>query len=850
MKKLSIILLVFVVLCTLILGCNNKIKIEFETNGGSDIQTVVINKINDFKLPDSPQKEGYEFVGWYLDNEFTKEFQSLEKIEDLNKTIVLYAKWLEIHQHNYVDGFCECGDKIEYLIENNVLKKYYGSPYTLDIPEGVVCIDNDAFGDRMNSYIENITFPKSLQEIKPKAFNYLRTNNIIVEEGNEYFKVEDNNLVSIDGKKLYLCSTRSEQYTIPSTIETICSSVYSSLPKDIIINENVKTIESGALSFVKKLILNNTNYVIMNKVLYTKDMKRLIKFINGSDVKATYTEIIIPEMVESIDPYAYLNCRIVSLKMSDNVISIGEHAFDNTSITQLQLSKNIKHIENYTFSGNCLTSIILHEGIEKIGEGAFKNANSGSLANPYCNEIILPNSLSYLGPFAFSGKKTKEIIIPSNITEISEGAFYESKLEKVEFKGEITNIKHNAFSYCSFAELVIPDSVIEIEDYAFSFNENLTKLVLGKNVKIVEDKAFYYNDKLSDIYLNEGLEKVGIETFYMNNTTNIEIPNSIKYIGTAAFYNRESNEIYYNGTLSQWCQINKEYESGGFLSNENKVYMKDSNNEYYEIKNVVIPDKITSINDGLFCGFTYLETIDLSNDVIYIGNNAFERCSNLKQITIPENVSYIGKYAFSWCSSLESIEIPNGVSKILFSTFSCCLSLKNVVLPNSITAINNSAFSGCKSLISIEIPNSVTYIGDYAFSGCDKLQNINIPNSLDYIGVSPFGDCGSLKYNEYDNANYLGNESNPFLLLISAMDTNISDCEINPNTKFIHDYAFSNCKNLESIFIPSSVEIMNVYVFKSCETEILCEVNEKPEKWHENWNLDNTGEVHWSSKNN
>ena len=137
MKKLSIILLVFVVLCTLILGCNNKIKIEFETNGGSDIQTVVINKINDFKLPDSPQKEGYEFVGWYLDNEFTKEFQSLEKIEDLNKTIVLYAKWQEIHQHNYVDGNCECGDKIEYLIENNVLKKYYGSPYTLDIPEGV-----------------------------------------------------------------------------------------------------------------------------------------------------------------------------------------------------------------------------------------------------------------------------------------------------------------------------------------------------------------------------------------------------------------------------------------------------------------------------------------------------------------------------------------------------------------------------------------------------------------------------------------------------------------------------------------------------------------------------------------
>ena len=108
----------------------------------------------------------------------------------------------------------------------------------------------------------------------------------------------------------------------------------------------------------------------------------------------------------------------------------------------------------------------------------------------------------------------------------------------------------------------------------------------------------------------------------------------------------------------------------------------------------------------------------------------------------------------------------------------------------------------------------------------------------------------NFKYNEYDNANYLGNESNPFLLLISAMDTNISDCEINPNTKFIHDYAFSNCKNLASIFIPSSVEIMNVYVFKSCETEILCEVSEKPEKWHEGWNSDNTGEVHWSSKNN
>ena len=95
MNKVIKILFMFILVITLF-ACSSKVVVEFETNGGNEIHKVEIEKGTDFVLPMEPEKEGYNFVGWYLDSEFSEEFKS---IDDLKGTVKLYAKWEEIKKY-------------------------------------------------------------------------------------------------------------------------------------------------------------------------------------------------------------------------------------------------------------------------------------------------------------------------------------------------------------------------------------------------------------------------------------------------------------------------------------------------------------------------------------------------------------------------------------------------------------------------------------------------------------------------------------------------------------------------------------------------------------------------------
>ena len=140
-----------------------------------------------------------------------------------------------------------------------------------------------------------------------------------------------------------------------------------------------------------------------------------------------------------------------------------------------------------------------------------------------------------------------------------------------------------------------------------------------------------------------------------------------------------------------------------------------------------------------------------------------------------------------------------------------------------VTAIGDYAFYGCEDLTSVVIPESVTRIGEDAFYACENLTSINIPDSVISIGQYAFSWCVQLDFSIYGQAKYLGNEENPYAVLVSIPDCEIEAVEIHEDTRIFADGAFSNCGNLTSVTIPQGVTHIGSYAFNWCSslTEIV-----------------------------
>ncbi|MBY0121148.1 cadherin-like beta sandwich domain-containing protein [Bacillus sp. S/N-304-OC-R1] len=68
----------------------NSYNVHFEVDGGSSIDSQLIQEDRKVSKPEDPIKEGYSFAGWYKDNEYTTEFDFNTAV---NGDITLYAKW-------------------------------------------------------------------------------------------------------------------------------------------------------------------------------------------------------------------------------------------------------------------------------------------------------------------------------------------------------------------------------------------------------------------------------------------------------------------------------------------------------------------------------------------------------------------------------------------------------------------------------------------------------------------------------------------------------------------------------------------------------------------------------------
>lgn len=133
----------------------------------------------------------------------------------------------------------------------------------------------------------------------------------------------------------------------------------------------------------------------------------------------------------------------------------------------------------------------------------------------------------------------------------------------------------------------------------------------------------------------------------------------------------------------------------------------------------------------------------------------------------------------------------------------------------SVKKINND-ITGKVVIPSIYNDLPVTKIASGGFSSCLSISEIIIPDSIFLVASDAFYGCPSIKKTTYDNGEYIGSVSNPYLVLVSAVNQSIESCQIHEDTICITKNAFYGCDSLKEIIIPNKIKTIGKDVFGYC----------------------------------
>lgn len=236
------------------------------------------------------------------------------------------------------------------------------------------------------------------------------------------------------------------------------------------------------------------------------------------------SEIAIPSSVTAIGSYAFANCEnLKTIEVSQSVKSIQSCVFKNCVSLTKATWRTLVSVPDSVFE-NCsaLTDVKL-SNVTKIGERAF----SGCIG---LKEIILPQSLTEIGEYAFNKTALASITLPQSIDKVGNGWFSDCKyLETVYFDGKIKEIGNSAFISCiSLKNIEIPSSVVSIGNAAFGGCSALSEVLFNEGLKTIGEEAFVACKSLSSVQWPLSLEEIGRRAFAGTSFPEIYVPKSIK----------------------------------------------------------------------------------------------------------------------------------------------------------------------------------------------------------------------------------------------------------------------------------------------------------------------------------
>lgn len=315
---------------------------------------------------------------------------------------------------------------------------------------------------------------------------------------------------------------------------------------DIEIPENVNSIDNYAFGYYCNEELDDALAKIPDITIFAKADTEAQRYAEANEISfidlSDYTEFF--EYLVVDDPLLTSEPYVV-------LVSYKGCPYSTDIIIPEEIEGHkVRALADNLFSETDVTSVYIPATVTDINPQTFENASE--LTEIICEEGgeyvsvdgVLYNTDGYI-LLKVPEAKTEINEYPENIRTIYESAFRNSSVKEVVLPETVVNIREYSFAFSGLEKIVIPEAVTLICEFAFYGSENLKEVVLPQGLDEIAANAFGHCSSLTEIYLPYGLNCIEGSAFHCSGLKSVIIPDSVKAIGDYAFgyYSAEDIEF-------------------------------------------------------------------------------------------------------------------------------------------------------------------------------------------------------------------------------------------------------------------------------------------------------------------
>lgn len=279
----------------------------------------------------------------------------------------------------------------------------------------------------------------------------------------------------------------------------------------------------------------------------------------------------------------------------------------------------------------------------------------------------------------------------------------------------------NPFFADELTKIVFSPDLGVIPAYACYEKKNLEEVVIPEGITEIKERAFSGCEKLAEVVLPEGFTKLGQYSLSIggrDTPATVYLPSTLTS-ASANTIGPYCTEKYFNMTLEEWLAKTSMSafisESTNFTADKYKIYLKNNENEYYLLEDLVIPSGMTRIRSYAFAMFQSIKSITIPEGITTIDNSAFKGLNQLTDISLPQSLTTIYDYAFYNAMDLTELVIPQNVSYIGAWSFRPAYSPKKLTVimePTTPPSIGGSSTFGTINKIFVPTGTKAAYLAN------------------------------------------------------------------------------------------------------------------------------------------